>query len=66
MNFDFNTVDEIFEAVFGCEMNLNGYTVDPSIVPASGTIEIVSDDMEVAQMEVSHDGQIIAFDYYHA
>lgn len=66
MNFDYNTIDEIFEAVFGCEMDINGSTVDPSIVPASGTIEIISDDMEVAQIEVALDGQVIAFDYYCA
>ena len=66
MNFDYNTIDEIFEAVFGCEMDINGSTVNPSIVPASGTIEIISDDMEVAQIEVALDGQVIAFDYYCA
>ena len=51
MQYDFNTIDALHEAVFGCEMNVNGYTVDPSIIPASGTIEIISDDMEVAQIE---------------
>ena len=66
MNFDFNTIDEIFEAVFGCEMDVNGHTVDPSIVPASGTIEIVPDDMEVAQIECDHEGNVIGFDYYSA
>jgi len=66
MNFDFNTIDEIFEAVFVCEMNVNGQTVDPSIVPASGTIEIISDDMEVAQIECDDDGNVIEFDYYCA
>ena len=65
MNFDYNTIDEIFEAVFGCEMEIRG-TVNPSIVPASGTIEIISDDMEVAQIECDLDGQVIAFDYYNA
>ena len=66
MNFDFNTIDEIFEAVFGCEIDVNGNTVNPAIVPASGTIEIISDDMEVAQIECDADGNVIEFDYYSA
>jgi len=63
--YDWNTIDEIFDAVFGCEMEIHG-TVNPAIVPPSGTIEIISDDMEVAQIEVALDGQVIAFDYYCA
>jgi len=66
MNFDFNTIDEIFEAVFACEMDVNGQTVNPSIVPASGTIEIISDDMELAQIECDSKGNVIGFDYYCA
>ena len=65
MNYDWNTIDEIFEAVFGCEMEISG-SVNPSIIPASGTIEIISDDMEVAQIECDIDGEVIAFDYYNA
>lgn len=64
--YDFTTFDALYEAVFGCEVDVNGYTVDPSIVPASGTIEMVSDDMEVAQIECDLEGNVIAFDYYHA
>jgi len=63
--YDWNTIEEIFDAVFGCEMEIHG-TVNPAIVPPSGTIEIISDDMEVAQIEVALDGQVIAFDYYCA
>ena len=66
MSFDYNTIDEVFEAIFECEMDINGSTVNPSIVPASGTIEIISDEMEVAQIEVSRDGKVIAFDHYCA
>ena len=66
MQYDFTTIDALHEAIFGCEMDVNGYTVDPSIVPASGTIEIISDDMEVAQIECDIDGNVIAFDYYCA
>lgn len=62
--FDFTTRDELFEAVFGCDYDVNGHTVDPSIVPPNGTIELISDDMEVAQIECDLDGNIIAFDYY--
>ena len=64
MQYDWNSIDEMHEAVFGCEMEIHG-SVNPSIIPASGTIEIISDDMEVAQIECV-DGQVIAFDYYHA
>ena len=63
--YDFNTIDEIFDAVFGCEMEIHG-TVNPAIVPPSGTIEIISYDMEVAQIECDIDGNVIAFDYYCA
>lgn len=66
MQYDFNTIDALYEAVFGCEYDVNGHTVDPSIVPPSGTIEIISDDMEVAQIECDLDGNVIAFDYYCA
>ena len=65
MQYDYNTIDEIFETVFGCEMEVHG-SVNPSIIPASGTIEIISDDMEVAQIECDLDGTVIAFDYYNA
>ena len=65
MQYDWNTIDAIYEAVFGCEMEIRG-TVNPSIIPASGTIEIISDDMEVAEIECDLDGEVIAFDYYHA
>ena len=65
MNYDWNTIDEIFEAVFGCEMEISG-SVNPSIIPASGTIEIISDDMEVAHIECDIEGEVIGFDYYNA
>ena len=65
MQYDWNTIDEIFDAVFGCEMEIHG-SVNPSIIPASGTIEIISDDMEVAQIECDVDGSVIAFDYFCA
>ena len=64
--FDFATRDQLFEAVFGCDYDVNGHTVDPSIVPPNGTIELISDDMEVATIECDLEGNIIAFDYYHA
>lgn len=63
--YDWNTIDEIFDAVFGCEIEISG-SVNPSIIPASGTIEIISDDMEVAQIECDIDGEVIGFDYYCA
>ena len=65
MQYDYNTIDAIYDAVFGCEIEIHG-TVNPSIVPPSGTIEIISDDMEVAQIECDLEGNVIAFDYYNA
>ena len=65
MQYDWNTIDEIFDAVFGCEVSING-PVTPSIIPASGTIEIISDDMEVAQIECDLEGNVVSFDYYCA
>ena len=65
MQYDWNTIDEIFDAVFGCEVSING-TVNPSIIPASGTIEIISDDMEVVQIECDLEGNVVSFDYYNA
>ena len=64
--YDFNTIDALFEAIFGCGFDVNGHTVDPSIIPASGMIEIISDDMEVAQIECDEEGNVISFDYYNA
>jgi hypothetical protein len=66
MNFDFNTIDALYDAIFGCEYNPVGCTIDPAIVPASGTIEIISDDMEVAKIYCDIDGHCIDFDYYSA
>ena len=65
MRYDYNTIDAIYDAVFGCEVEIHG-TVNPSIIPASGTIEIISDDMEVAQIECDLDGTVVSFDYYCA
>lgn len=64
--YDFDTFDALYEAVFGCEYDPTGCTLNPSFVPASCVIEMVSDDMEVASIECDADGQVIAFDYYHA
>ena len=61
--YDWNTIDEIFDAVFGCEVEISG-SVNPSIIPASGTIQIISDEMEVAEIECDLEGNVIAFDYY--
>jgi len=66
MEYDFNTIDALFDAVFGCEYDPVGCTIDPAIIPASGTIEIVSDEMEIAKIECDIDGHCIAFDYYSA
>ena len=65
MQYDWNTIDAIYDAVFGCEVSIHG-TVNPSIIPASGTIEIISDDMEVAQIECDLEGNVVSFDYYNA
>jgi len=66
MQYDFNTIDALYDAIFGCEYNPVGCTLDPAIVPASGTIEMISDDMERAVIECDIDGHVIDFDYYHA
>jgi len=66
MQYDFDTIDALYDAVFGCEYNPVGCTIDPAIVPASGTIEITSDEMEIAKIECDIDGHCIDFDYYHA
>ena len=65
MQYDFNTIDALYEAIFGCEYNVNGHTVDPSIVPPSGYLQLISDDMEIADLEF-YGNEIVAFDYYHA
>ena len=64
--YDFTSIDSLYEAIFGCEYTVHGHTVDPSIIPASGMIEIISDDMEVAQIECDEEGNVISFDYYNA
>jgi hypothetical protein len=66
MQYDFNTIDALYDAIFGCEYNPVGCTLDPAIVPASGTLTLTSDDMEIAELELDIDGHCIGFDYYHA
>lgn len=63
MQYDWNTIDEIFDAVFGCETEIHG-SVNPSIIPASGTIEIISDEMEIAIIECDIHGNVIDFCYH--
>lgn len=65
MQYDFSTIDALYEAIFGCEYDVNGHTVDPSIVPASGYLQLISDDMEIADLEF-YGNEIVGFDYYHA
>ncbi len=64
--YDFTSFDSLYDAIFGCEYNPVGCTLDPAIVPDSGTIEMVSDDMEVVHVECDTDGNIVGFDYYNA
>lgn len=63
MQYDWNTIDEMHEAVFGCEMEIHG-SVNPAIIPSSGTIEIISDEMEIALIECDVDGNVIDFCYH--